>query len=762
MRTDEDRIIEMMVIEQAQMQGKKYDDMDFLPVRQSLYTTLESRVPAYDEEAAGRVVWCRPNVMSTQPEYFNSSGPAVPYCVAQGTLPDETFLGALLSVSAYPKTDLLQNIFCSSPEDFRTWGVYTCRFYVEGEWVEVITDTSIPCTRNEAEGTFTPVYARSPNPNEFWVSLAEKAYAKAVGSYEAIQRVRVHEALLHLTGGSVQQTFIQEDVTNEGPDSVWHRLLHMEDALILCQPKVEASISTTSAASSSTTAATSADDFSGQNAAAESKDKDKDSFHEKAPETVASDAPPPSFPSSSSSSSSSSSLHSFHQGRLYSIMAVREFAIGGEASSSTEKTTKRLVLLHDPWSTPGSTCWNGAWTSSSTEWDETPEIIEAIHADPGIPWTRVQPAGYFWMPFDLFVAHFNATFICKLFPNNKFSYYCLHGKWKGKEAGGPVQYVKPREMVAAAAAESRTHAALKSTAAVVVDGDSSWFNNPQFRVQTQSSMHKAVVYISLVPLSMEGPEGQQVVSLSVTKSQDKTRDEAVTAHLWDGAVTEVIAQDSSQQHKVRGQEVSIWALHLDPKHVYHVVAETMRLGQEGSFIARIFSMEPLLVDRVESVYTTVLSGDWRVSGDLDTRGGPPFTIAPTTAPTATVAPDTAAVVTAAATAATAATGGTLTENPKWCQNPQYHLEIANAYGKEDIHLKIVLRRTDKSLVAVDKSHRGSTLGPDKNEVCVGLVVCKADSLEDLAPQKKKGGGPRQNAMGEVGWRGGATRVKKTF
>ena len=25
--------------------------------------------------------------------------------------------------------------------------MYTCRFYVEGEWVEVITDTMLPCIR---------------------------------------------------------------------------------------------------------------------------------------------------------------------------------------------------------------------------------------------------------------------------------------------------------------------------------------------------------------------------------------------------------------------------------------------------------------------------------------------------------------------------------------------------------------------------------------------------------------------------------------
>ena len=36
------------------------------------------------------------------------------------------------------------------------------RFYVDGEWVEVITDTRLPCIRDDSTGYMTPVYAKSP------------------------------------------------------------------------------------------------------------------------------------------------------------------------------------------------------------------------------------------------------------------------------------------------------------------------------------------------------------------------------------------------------------------------------------------------------------------------------------------------------------------------------------------------------------------------------------------------------------------------
>ena len=38
--------------------------------------------------------------------------------------------------------------------------------------------------------------------------------------------------------------------------------------------------------------------------------------------------------------------------------------------------------------------------------------------------------------------------------------------------------------------------------------------------------------------------------------------------------------------------------------------------------------------------------------------------------------------------------GTHKYNAKWCQNPQYHVEIADPYGKEEVYLKIVVKRTD--------------------------------------------------------------------
>ena len=78
--------------------------------------------------------WLRPTDICESPEYFQ---PGNPIAAMQGTLPDEVFLGTLMALCAYPKLDLVDNIFASRPSDFKRYGVYTCRFYVEGQWEEV-------------------------------------------------------------------------------------------------------------------------------------------------------------------------------------------------------------------------------------------------------------------------------------------------------------------------------------------------------------------------------------------------------------------------------------------------------------------------------------------------------------------------------------------------------------------------------------------------------------------------------------------------
>lgn len=145
----------------------------------------------------------------------------------------------------------------------------------------------------------------------------------------------------------------------------------------------------------------------------------------------------------------------------------------------------------------------------------------------------------------------------------------------------------------------------------------------------------------------------------------------------------------------------------------------------------MFSTKPIVLESVNPIPQYVLPGEWRRVGDMDSTGG---------------------------ALRIQHSDGAWRDNPKWCQNPQYHLEIADPFGKEEVYLKVVLKRTDHR-AAGHKSHRGGGGGggghdahsqhdQKKLDAHVGLVICKADQLVEEGPKYKKKP-PKQNVMGEV-------------
>lgn len=130
----------------------------------------------------------------------------------------------------------------------------------------------------------------------------------------------------------------------------------------------------------------------------------------------------------------------------------------------------------------------------------------------------------------------------------------------------------------------------KNQCAVAVDGDASFFNNPQFRVSTTS--RSAKVYCSLVPLSIDAVEGAPMNSITITCTP---KGPGTPLRVWDIGTCDIIANDTPTEGigRMRGQEVSIWSLDINNKNYYHIIPHTMRKGQEGSFIVRLYRYVPL-------------------------------------------------------------------------------------------------------------------------------------------------------------------------
>jgi hypothetical protein len=313
---------------------------------------------------------------------------------------DENFIGVLCAVASVQDGELIENIVYSRPDDFKEYGVFTCRFYVEGAWVEVITDTRVPCLHHESSDKCLPVYSRSSQKKELWVTLIEKAYAKALGSYEAVSKVRVSDLLMHLTGGSVQEIRFHEDggFNRDSKQQFSKKLKKMLNSgtLIVAKPT-----------DNHEATGNNAGHHNDRSSVGGGQDLDNQQHHD---------------------------LEGLMPDKYYHVLAFKEVNIS------------ELVLLHCPWYIGDEGLdWEGDWSDGSAKWDEYPEVLQAVQDDPAVKWRRNDPQGFMWMSFKDFMRLFQGIHCCQLFQNSSNNYYFDKGDFRDKHAGGPMVSIRDRE-----------------------------------------------------------------------------------------------------------------------------------------------------------------------------------------------------------------------------------------------------------------------------------------------------------------------------
>lgn len=139
------------------------------------------------------VVWKRPSEIRPNPVLISDGTSR--HDMKQGELNDCWFLSTLSAIAEKP--ELISKII-TSDNTFGTPyydGKFHCRFWQFGKWVDVHIDDLLPTVNDEI------LFAHSSDPDEFWVSLVEKAYAKLNKSYEALEYGFEADAFTDLTGG---------------------------------------------------------------------------------------------------------------------------------------------------------------------------------------------------------------------------------------------------------------------------------------------------------------------------------------------------------------------------------------------------------------------------------------------------------------------------------------------------------------------------------------------------------------------------------
>ncbi|KAJ3114366.1 Calpain-6 [Phlyctochytrium bullatum] len=175
-----------------------------------------------------KIVWIRASELAPEPALFRSHEPSAN--IIKGELGDCWIVSAVAALTIHPSlvAKVVPNVaqqdwvidhlgkkrgnyyrdYHRSPDLHP--GIFRFRFNRFGQWIEVVVDDYLPCT---PDGKL--IFARSrggvldsvpeclkfrPDPNEFWVSLLEKAYAKLRGCYHALGYVSPNSAYVDLSG----------------------------------------------------------------------------------------------------------------------------------------------------------------------------------------------------------------------------------------------------------------------------------------------------------------------------------------------------------------------------------------------------------------------------------------------------------------------------------------------------------------------------------------------------------------------------------
>ena len=89
-----------------------------------------------------------------------------------------------------------------------------------GQWKDVVVDDWIPCNADSRRQLF----AQSSDPNELWVCLLEKAFARFYGSYMALVSGLGAEYIQAMVGGSP----IYETIEDYSQDNIWKMMSEEE------------------------------------------------------------------------------------------------------------------------------------------------------------------------------------------------------------------------------------------------------------------------------------------------------------------------------------------------------------------------------------------------------------------------------------------------------------------------------------------------------------------------------------------------------
>ncbi|TRY78842.1 hypothetical protein TCAL_08973 [Tigriopus californicus] len=200
-RQDFDKIKETYI-----SKGKLFRDPEFPIDYQHLADT--DVFTSLDDTSSPNIEWLRPKAICAKlnieegPKMF--VGEFDRFDINQGAIGNCWLLAALANLAE--NKDCFNMVVPPNQSfqkgDYR--GIFRFRFWVFGQWKEVVIDDRLPTLNGKL------IYLTSSVKNEFWSALLEKAYAKLYGSYKALTGGLTVDAAVDFTGGIPERLEVKD------------------------------------------------------------------------------------------------------------------------------------------------------------------------------------------------------------------------------------------------------------------------------------------------------------------------------------------------------------------------------------------------------------------------------------------------------------------------------------------------------------------------------------------------------------------------
>lgn len=277
-----------------------------------------------------------------------------PADLLQGALGDCWLIAAMAVLAEYP--DTVRSLFLrpnnSDKGHVPRNGMYVIRLfdYTSNSFRDVTVDEYVPYQPSTGLCEFA-----KPHGNEVWVLLLEKAMAKVMGSYAALQSGNAGVAFRAFTG--------------EQNIGLWQRRASSTDWKELKLQEGGTAFA----------------------AAADQQQRNSDSFFDALLDFCGRNYLMCTSIGAKVAKAEDVRRDGLIEGHAYSILSV------------VELEGQRLIKMRNPWG--NATEWNGAWSDKSNSWVKFPIVKARLRPQQG-------PDGIFWMAWADFANNFTGVYVC--------------------------------------------------------------------------------------------------------------------------------------------------------------------------------------------------------------------------------------------------------------------------------------------------------------------------------------------------------------